>query len=283
MNGNGTQESPYEITTYAELVADKEQGKYYKLMNNIDCHTESNTTIKTTGEPTDSSLYAQIDLNGKSIICPLFDLAGGKHMFQSLHMYNGNIFDIYFNNTGESHYPVHCMIFDDVSISLHWSRELKHLDLTSTIYSYFNRCYIKIYGTFANGTYGEQKVVHTNCTIEFADVSNEASYPGIFLSCNYCYICGKMIMNTTREQGAPYGILTLGYNRDYCNQNLIDLTIDNKIGNPSALLSFYGGNGNVFNNEKIVLSYSDSRGVSSADMRKPSVLISKGMQITEVV
>jgi len=29
MNGNGTQETPYEITTYAELVADKEQGKYY--------------------------------------------------------------------------------------------------------------------------------------------------------------------------------------------------------------------------------------------------------------
>ena len=92
-----------------------------------------------------------------------------------------------------------------------------------------------------------------------------------------------MIMNTTREQSVPYGILTLGSNRNYCNQNLIDMTIDNKIGNPSSLLSLYSGNGNVFNNEKIVLSYSDSRGVSSADMRKPSVLISKGMQISEVV
>lgn len=277
MNGNGTQESPYEITTYAELVADKEQGKYYKLMNNIDCHTEGNTTIKTTGEPTDASLYAQIDLNGKSIICPLFDLAGGKHMFRSLHMYNGNIFDIYFNNTGTSHYPLHYIIFDDISISIHWSRGLWQLVSSSHGDSYFNRCYVKIYGTFVKGIYGGSKHLHTDCTIEFADVSNEANYPGVFLSCNYCYICGKMIMNTTHDQGNPYGILTLGYRRNYCNQNLIDLTIDNKIENPSALLSFYDGNGNVFNNEKIVLSNADSHGVSSADMRKPSVLISKGM------
>jgi len=198
-------------------------------------------------------------------------------MFQSLHMYNGNIFDIYFNNTGTSHYPLHYIIFDDVSISIHWSREL--YDLVSSSYgdSYFNRCYVKIYGTFANGTYGNSSHLHTDCTIEFADVSNEAYYPGVFLSCNYCYICGKMIMNTTREQSKPYGILTLGERSKYCNQNLIDLTIDNKIGNPSTLLSLYAGKGNVFNNEKISLSSANSRGVSSADMRKPSVLISKGM------
>ena len=127
LTGLGTQASPYEITSYADLKEYSDDtsytGNYLKLMNNIDCKTYGSkfvwNTITFRGDSINN--YAYFDLNGKTI--KNVSINTGGYMFNSdfandtvTYISNGNLENIYgYTATGIFYGYIDC---DNIGMSI---------------------------------------------------------------------------------------------------------------------------------------------------------------------
>lgn len=296
MNGNGTQESPYEITTCQELQeVMATNGAYGIVMNNLDCNEDG--IFEWNMYITKDAFFSEIDFQNH-ILNNVYIKTGGRFCGNSYNklgnIKNASILNVYENGADSFSSNVG---FYNCAISIYGNSFKSNMFYNSEQSVYIDLCNIYIENTNSNkkvwfniwGNSSDCSIKNSKLTLK-GNIGNSDGVSLLFSRSGYnnsdflvmkdCLIEGKLTglnyASSALLDGNGHKSATTG-----CIYN-IDLS-ENKFGGIGTNNS---GTVNIVNKDLLPAdtSLSDKyKLVSGADILNPDVLTSLGFPVSEVV